>query len=447
MEINAMTEEVQTKPVKMKPRGADRYQYLTQTGPGTPAGDLMRSYWQPVELVEAMPQGAAPRPIRILGEDLVLFRDDQDRVGLIDRKCAHRCTDLALGRVEDGGIRCPYHGWLFDVHGRCLDQPAEASPKAKDRIQMKSYPIHEAAGAFWTYMGRGEPPLFPNYPALAGGAQFRYTTRWFGDCNWLQASEGNIDPVHTSYLHQLELADVDMKARWGVFANQARPELAVEETRFGVRLYTSRDIEGTDRKSLRITNFVMPNACAVGGFEGYLGEGGLTMLWDVPVDDQHHWRWEFIFHRSGQLDKQALIRQYESEKAEGDRMWRAKDTLYSQDRESMQGKAYLGLGECFSVHDIAITQSQGVVHQQADEHLSSSDIAIVRARRMLDEAVDEVMAGRDPRGVVRTDADNDFRDMVVITGEIAGDRRKEDFCAAYAEDPRLFALASRPKST
>ena len=436
----ATTQEV---PARMKTRGPDRYQYLTQTGPGTPAGDLLRSYWQPVAIADTLPSGAAPQPVRILGEDLVLFRDDLDRVGLIDRKCAHRCTDLALGRIEDHGIRCPYHGWLFDVNGRCLEQPAEVSPTAKDRIRMKSYPLHVAAGVIWTYMGRGEAPIFPNYPALQGGPEHCYVTRWMGECNWLQASEGNIDPVHTSFLHQLELSDPQMKARWGVFSNQARPELSIEDTRFGVRLYTRRALGDGVHSSIRITNFVMPNACAVGGFEGYLGEGGLTMLWDVPIDDHNHYRWEFIFHRSGHLDKKALDRQYSAEKIEADRMWRRKEQLFSQDRASMGSKAYLGLGECFSVHDIAITQAQGVIHQQADEHLSSSDVAIVRARRMLDEAVEEVMAGRDPRGVVRTREQNDFRDMVVITGEIGDGTSKEAYCARYTVDPTLFAVQER----
>lgn len=439
-----MNEQTAEVPVRMKSRGSDRYQYLTQTGPGTPAGELLRRYWQPVAIASALPPGAAPQAVKLLGEDLVLFRDDQNRVGLIDRKCAHRCTDLALGRVEDGGLRCPYHGWLFDVNGRCLEQPAEVSPTAKERIRMKSYLLHEAAGVFWAYLGRGEPPIFPDYPALQGGPEHCYVTRWLGECNWLQASEGNIDPVHTSFLHQLELTDPEMKARWGVFSNQARPELSVEDTQFGVRLYTLRAIPGSDRKSVRITNFVMPNACAVGGFEGYLGEGGLTMLWDVPIDDEHHYRWEFIFHRSGKLNKEALEHQYSEEKAEGDRMWRRQDDLYSQDRASMQGKAYVGLGECFSVHDIVITQAQGVVHRQADEHLSSSDIAIMRARRMLDEAVDEVMAGRDPRGVVRTMEQNDFRDMVVVTGEIDSAQAKEEYCRRFVADGTLFALQESP---
>ena len=163
--------EITAQPIAFKPkaRGADRFQYLTQTNAGTPAGELLRRYWQPIALVSSLGPDAGPQPIRIMGEDLVLFRDTDNRVGLIDRQCAHRCTDLALGRVEDGGLRCPYHGWLFDIHGKCLQQPAEASPTAKDRIHMKSYPVHQAGGAFWAYMGPGEPPLFPAYPALAGG--------------------------------------------------------------------------------------------------------------------------------------------------------------------------------------------------------------------------------------------------------------------------------------
>ncbi len=428
-------------PINAAPR-ASRYQYLSDTNPGTPAGELLRRYWQPVALSSDLAPGAAPRPIRIMAEEIVLFRDDAGRVGALDRKCAHRCTDLALGRIEDGGIRCPYHGWLFDIDGQVLDAPAEANPAAKDRIRARSYRVHEAGGAFWIYMGPGEPPVFPDYPALRGSARHRYSCKWYGDCNWMQASEGNIDPVHTSYLHQLELESEEMKARWGVFSNPVRPELGVEETRFGIRLFTLRDTGTNGAKSIRVTNFVMPNACAVGGFEGYLGDGGLTMLWDVPIDNHSHYRWEFIYHRSGKLDQAALDAQYRSEKDDNDRMWRKKENLYSQDRESMKGKAYLGLGQCFSVHDIVITQSQGVIHDQAGEHLSSSDIAIMRARRALDEAAQAVARGEDPQGIVRTPDENDFRDMIVMTGELAAGETRQAYVAEirargdlYAPDP------------
>jgi phthalate 4,5-dioxygenase oxygenase subunit len=423
---------------------ASRYQYLTDTNPGTRAGKLLRHYWQPVALTADLPPDGPPLGVHIMGQDVVLFRDDADRVGALDRKCIHRCADLVLGRIENGGIRCPYHGWLFNTDGQVLDQPAEASPTAKHRLHARAYPIHEAAGAFWIYLGEGQPPLFPAYPALQGSDQYRYTCKWFGDCNWLQASDGNIDPVHTSYLHQVEWTDEAMKARWGVFAINPRPEVSVADTRFGVRLFTTRAIANSDSKSIRISNFVMPNACAVSGFEGSLGPGGTTMIWDVPIDNEHHWRWEFIFHRSGALDKPTLDAQYRSEKADGNRMWRIEENNYSQDRRSMKTNTYLGLGPCFSVHDVVITQSQGQIHEQSDEHLSASDIGIVRARRILDEAAQAVSESRDPRGVVRTSEENDFRDLVAISGTLSADMTKEDYVAALEKSEDLYELAPLP---
>ena len=421
---------------------ASRYQYLTDTNVGTPAGELLRRYWQPIALADACPPDSRPLGIRIMGQELVLFRDDTGRLGALDRACAHRCADLVLARLEHGGIRCPYHGWLFDVDGKVLEQPAEASATAKDRVRARSYPLHEAGGAIWVYLGPDAPPQFPAYPALQSPPGQRYTTRWFGDCNWMQASEGNIDPVHTSYLHQLELEDDTMKARWGVFANAARPQISVADTRFGIRLFTTRAIADSADASIRITNFVMPNACAVGGFEGDLGPGGMTMLWDVPIDNEHHWRWEFIFHRSGRLDRAGLDAQYRSEKIDGtDRMWRHKADNYGQDHARMRSKEYLGLGPCFSVHDIVITQSQGQLHDQAEEHLSSSDIAIMRARRALDEAAQAVMRGEDPRGVIRAAPQNHFHDLVVHTGILPAGTTKEAFVAELERDATPHASA------
>lgn len=421
-----------------------RYQYLTDTNPGSPAGELLRRYWQPIALRADVPPGGAPQAIRIMNQDIVLFRDDKGHLGALDRKCIHRCTDLVLGRIEDGGIRCPYHGWLFGVDGKVLDQPAESSAALKDRIRAKSYPLHEAGGAVWIYLGPGDAPLFPNYPALQGTEAHLYTCRWLGDCNWLQASEGNIDPIHTSYLHQIELGTDDMRARWGTFSVAAKPQVSIEETRFGVRLYTSRAFDnGTS--SMRVTNFVMPNACAVGGFEGNLGHGGLTMLWDVPIDNGQHWRWEFIYHRSGKLDKAALEQQYRSEKIDGtDKLTRSSANHYDQDRASMKAGYYVGVGPCFSVHDIIITQSQGTIHAQEDEHLSSSDVAIVRARRVLDEGAKAVAEGRDPAGVVRTTEANDFRDMVVVTDTLAPGDTREALVSRVSNDREFFTPLQSP---
>jgi hypothetical protein len=168
------------------------------------------------------------------------------------------------------------------------------------------------------------------------------------------------------------------------------------------------------------------------------------MLWDVPIDDEHHWRYEFIFHRSGNLDTTTLEAQYESEKTSGDRMRRTEENRYLQDRDAMQtGESYIGLGECFSVHDVFITQSQGVIHDQSSEFLGTSDIAIIKARRRLAEAVQAVEEGRDPAGIVRADADNDFRDMIVVTEIVPHGTDLEVYCAAIERDGTLYRIEPR----
>src|SRR5215212_9775467 len=140
---------------------------VTRVGPGGPAGQLLRRYWQPAALAEELPVGGAPKPVKLLGEDLVLFRDEQGRPGLLALHCPHRGADLSYGRLEDGGLRCLYHGWLFDVGGRCLEQPGEpASSTFRDKVRHTAYPCQEAAEVIFAYLGPGEPPLLPAYEFL-----------------------------------------------------------------------------------------------------------------------------------------------------------------------------------------------------------------------------------------------------------------------------------------
>ncbi|MGH7771892.1 MAG: Rieske 2Fe-2S domain-containing protein, partial [Candidatus Binatia bacterium] len=140
---------------------------LIRVGPGTPMGGLLRRYWQPAALSEELPPGGPPKAVRLLAEDLVLFRDDKGRVGLLGLHCSHRGTDLSYGRQEDGGLRCVYHGWLYDIHGRCLEQPGEPDGgTSRDSIRHLAYPCKETGGLIFTYMGPGEPPLIPEYEAL-----------------------------------------------------------------------------------------------------------------------------------------------------------------------------------------------------------------------------------------------------------------------------------------
>jgi len=159
---------------------------LTQIGRGTPCGDLMRCYWQVVALTEELPAGGAPLNAKILGEELVLFRDDQGRPGLLGLHCSHRGADLSYGRVEDGGLRCIYHGWLYDIHGRVLDQPGEPGGGAhRDEICHLAYPCQEKGGVIFAYLGRGEPPLLPNYEFLNVPEGYRTATESFQGCNHL----------------------------------------------------------------------------------------------------------------------------------------------------------------------------------------------------------------------------------------------------------------------
>jgi hypothetical protein len=344
--------------------------------------------------------------------------------------------------VEDGGLRCIYHGWLYDVDGRCLEQPGEpVTSTFKDKVRQVSYPCHEAAGAIWAYFGPGDPPLFPNYPAISAPDAYRFTARWYASCNWLQGNEGNIDPIHTSYLHRFDLEDAVEKARLRAFHVDNAPQLTVQDTRFGLRVFTDRRIANTNDRILRITNMVMPNACAIGGNEANLGAGGCSMFWHVPIDDEHHWRFEFVFHAKGPLPKDAMAAQYASEKTAGDRPIRGPENHYLQDREAMSRNSYLGMGKCFPAHDLFVTASQGAIHQHADEHLASSDVAIARGRRLLAEAIRTMQAGEDPRGVVRDPAGNRFDDVVVVTQELSVTADIHAYCEELAAS-RMYELVS-----
>src|SRR5919106_1633715 len=157
---------------------------LTRTGPGTRCGELMRRYWQPAALSEELPAGGAPLPIKLLSEDLVLFRDDHGPAGLLGLHCAHRGADLSYARVEDGGLRCIYHGWLYDIHGKVVDMPGEIDGGAgfRDSICHKAYPVEERAGVIFAYLGPGKPPLLPNYDFLMAPEPQRFVTKYLQSC-------------------------------------------------------------------------------------------------------------------------------------------------------------------------------------------------------------------------------------------------------------------------
>ncbi|MSQ52921.1 MAG: phthalate 4,5-dioxygenase [Betaproteobacteria bacterium] len=409
------------------------------TGPGTAGGDLLRRYWQPIALCSDVVEGGAPLPLKIMSEDLVLFRGGDGRVGLLGLHCSHRQADLSYGRVEDGGLRCVYHGWVFDVNGRCLQQPAEPVGGAhRDRVKHLSYPCLECGGAIWTYMGPGEAPLFPAYPAINAPEEYRFTYRWHSNCNYLQANEGNIDPIHTSYLHAFQTEEEARHdaLRTGItqdiFGLDTAPRLSVRDARWGLRLLTERRIPESGKILLRVTNFVMPNGCAIGGAETPFGAGGASMFFHVPIDDTSHYRMEFTFHSKAALPRAVMAARYHDEVDERGLPKRKPENRYLQNREEMK-RSYLGMGRNFPSHDLFVTESQGAIMDRDAENLVSSDLAIVRSRRLLAEAMEAVRAGRDPLGVDRDKSKNDYRDLLVLTETIEADADVDAYIRSMQE--------------
>jgi phenylpropionate dioxygenase-like ring-hydroxylating dioxygenase large terminal subunit len=399
-------------------------QLLTQVGRGTPAGELLRRYWQPLALSEELPAGGAPLSVKILGETRVLFRDDKGRPGLLGLHCSHRGTDLSYGRVEDGGLRCLYHGWLYDIGGRCLEQPGEpGGGEHRDAIRHPAYPCQEKGGLIFTYMGPGQPPLLPNYEFLGASPDHRLICKIFHECNYLQANEGNIDPVHLSYLHRF-LEDKNERYRgvrgaeeshYNLVGRDVAPTIDVELVDFGVRIYTTRKQPG-DKVYLRVSYFILPNLSA---FPGQTGGEGYSVNWHVPIDDTHHWKYMFVFSREAPLDK-AVIQRERSELTPDFRLLRNTSNRFMQDREAMKTKTYTGMGHGFQAHDVFATSSQGAIQDRTHEHVVSSDKAIIAARKLLEKAIKDVQAGQEPPHVMRDPALNRFPHLQVISDLVPG---------------------------
>ncbi len=318
---------------------------LCHSGPGTSGGEFLRRYWHPVALAEELPFGASPVPLRILNEELVLFRDDQGRIGLLDLHCSHRGSDLSYGRIEDGGLRCLYHGWLYDIHGNCLEQPNEPPGRGfQDKIHHPAYPCQEKAGVIFAYFGPGEPPLLPAYEALETPDEHRWVAKQYHECNYVQGNEGNYDGTHVLFLHgflptpegrkanarradETTLSDADNRL------SRVSVDFEIEETDFGTRYYNLMNTPGGNKKTVGLGNFVLPNLCAVQGGPQAKGDGYL-INWHVPIDDGHHWRFSIAFKRSGPLDPE-LGKRRTSVLTPDYKFIQNKTNRYMQDREEM----------------------------------------------------------------------------------------------------------------
>lgn len=403
---------------------SEENQLLTQTNHGTPAGELLRRYWQPVALSSELPMGGAPLCVKILGETLALFRDDRGRIGMLGLHCSHRGTDLSYGRIEDGGLRCLYHGWLYDIHGRCLEQPGEPGGGAnRGAIRHRAYPCQEQGGMIFTYMGPDDAPLLPNYEFLNQPPGHCCVYKVYHDCNYLQANEGNIDPVHLSFLHKfLEHKEERYtgvrgsdESHYNLIAKAQPPRLDVEVTDFGVRIYSVRPM-GDDKMYLRVSNFVLPNLST---FPGQTGGQGYGINWHVPIDDTHHWKYCFFFNREAPLD-QAVVDKALSEVDINYRPVRNESNRFLQDRAAMRTQTYTGMGSGFQSHDVFATASQGAIQDRTQENIVSSDIAIVAARKLMEKAIRDIQEGREPPHVIRRPEQNILSHLLVISDLVSG---------------------------
>jgi len=386
---------------------AEQNDLITRTGPGTPAGKLMRCYWQPAALVDELAGNRPLRPVRLLGESLVLFRDREGRHGLIERACAHRGTDLAFGRLEAGGLRCAFHGWLFDVSGRCLDTPAEPEgSRLCGNIRQKAYPVVERSGILFAYMGAGEPPAFPHLDCFAAPATHTFAFKGMIDCNWLQSLEVGIDPAHTSFLHRFFHDEEPERGYGKLFRDKSidsdlpmtrimrefpRPRIEVEATDYGMRVITLRRISDASTH-VRVTNLLFPH-----GFTIPMSSEMTITQWHVPIDDSRHY-WYAIFTSFGApVDRDEMRRQRLELYELPDYVPRKnRSNDYGFDAREQEHATFTGMGSDINVHDQWACESMGAIQDRTREHLGQSDKAISAYRRILRSAIEAAGDGGRP---------------------------------------------------
>ena len=383
---------------------------ITRTGPGAPCGTLMRQYWQPVALAVEL-QGPRPlRPVRLLGQDLVVFRDEAGRLALIDRDCPHRGADLAYGRLEDGGLRCPFHGWLFDVAGNCREMPGEPDGGGAlcQRVKQKTYPVAERAGIIWGYLGAGEPPAFPDFDCFIAPDSHVFAFKGHMDCNWLQALEVGIDPAHASFLHRFEEdesaggsntygrqfraasmgSDIPMTTLLREFP---RPDIDVQPVPWGLRLFSRRRID-PQRTHLRVTNLIFPNSFLI----PLSGEMTITQ-WHVPVDDTSNYWYAIFTSFGGPVDKKTMTEQrLELYQLPDYKPRLGRHNEWGYDPAEQRSKTFTGMGFDINVHDQWACESQGAIQDRTREHLGTTDKAIIANRRLLVKAIEQAQAGERP---------------------------------------------------
>ena len=363
---------------------------LTRVGPGTPAGELLRRYWHPIAVALELTPESPTKFVRVLGEDLVLFLDRSGRVGLLADRCSHRSASLLYGRVEERGIACAYHGWLYDTAGNILETPPERNDAIMRSVKQKAYPVQRLHGLYWAYMGPSPAPLMPPYDTLVRkDGHRRILVHPQLDCNWFQAMENSVDPAHLQILHQ-EFAGRD--GRVPVSTTRGFTD-DVESFEFSIIPH------GIMKRRVYKNGMVDEHPVL---FPNILRQGASSQF-RTPIDDTHTMHIHLLFFPTEDgslvLDEEPPVEYKPPYKEPADR-------LHPFTRFTLQQVI---------PQDHMAWETQGPIADRTVENLAYSDRGVVLLRRLMRENIEKVQQGLDPMGVVR-DPDYPMIDTNVTEG-------------------------------
>ncbi|HEX9879225.1 MAG TPA: Rieske 2Fe-2S domain-containing protein [Candidatus Binatia bacterium] len=356
--------------------------FLTRVGPGQPAGELLRRYWHPVAVAKVLTEEHPTKFVRVLGENLVLFRDKGGRVGLLEDRCAHRGASLVYGRVEERGIACAYHGWLYDTHGNCLETPPEpAQSKFRLTIKQKAYPVQKLVGLYWAYLGPEPAPLIPRYDTLfRKDGHRKIVVHPQLDCNWLQAMENSVDPSHLQILHQ------EFAGRKG-----RKPESTTRGFTDDVEYFEFYTVPLGIIKKRLYKNGMLDEHPLI--FPNILRQGASTQI-RVPIDDEHTMHIHVMFKAT---EDGSQVEDEEDPPVEY-------KPPYKEPAQGLHPLARYTLHHVIPQDHMA-WETQGPVADRTRERLATADKGVVMLREMLKENIERVQAGLDPLNGFTRDPD------------------------------------------